>query len=399
MSPHPLTPSPAPSLPTSPGEGERGGTLRTKLERIFEMVRKELRQVFRDVRMRGVLFVAPVIQLVIFGYAVSTDVRDTSTFVVDYDGTRESRELVEAFTASGYFRVIGSSRRSSDVVRAIDRGEAVVGVVIPAGFARDLRDGAEPARVQLLLDGTNSNLATVAGGYAERILQSWAMERAPARPAPAVDLRSRAWFNPDLESRVYNVPAVMGAILVLICLLLTSLAIVREREIGTLEQLLVSPLTPGELILGKTIPFALIGLVDLALIAAVALLWFQVPFRGSLLLLLLASVLYILSALGVGLFISTISRTQQEAFMSVFLVFMPTMLLSGFMFPVSSMPSLFRWATLVNPMRHYLEIVRGIFLKGAGLGALWQQFFALFVIGLGILWLAADRFRRRAAAG
>lgn len=368
-------------------------------ERIFEMVRKELRQVFRDVRMRGVLFVAPVIQLVIFGYAVSTDVRDTSTFVVDYDGTRESRELVEAFTASGYFRVVGSSRRSSDLVRAIDHGEAVLGVVIPAGFARDLRGGGEPARVQLLLDGTNSNLATVAGGYAERIVQSWAAAYAPALPVPAVDLRTRAWFNPDLESRVYNVPAVMGAILVLICLLLTSLAIVREREIGTLEQLLVSPLTSGELILGKTIPFALIGLVDLALITGVALFWFRVPFRGSALLLVFASLLYILCALGVGLFISTISRTQQEAFMSVFLVFMPTMLLSGFMFPVSSMPALFRWLTLLNPMRHYLEIVRGIFLKGAGLGALWEQFLALSLMGVGILWLAADRFRRRAAAG
>jgi ABC-2 type transport system permease protein len=364
-------------------------------ERVFEMVRKEFRQIFRDVRMRGVLFVAPVIQLVVFGYAVSTDVRNTPTFVVDTDGTHESRELVEAFTASGYFRIVGTSRRPADLVRALDHGTAVLGLVIPAGFARDLQSG-RPARVQLLLDGTNSNVATVAKGYAERIVQSWAAQRAPIPAAPAVDLRARAWFNPDLESRVYNVPAVMGAILVLVCLLLTSLAVVREREIGTLEQLLVSPLTPGELILGKTIPFAVIGLVDLALITAVALLWFHVPFKGSALLLLLASIVYILSALGVGLFISTISRTQQEAFMAVFLVFMPTMLLSGFMFPVSSMPPLFRWLTLANPMRHYLEIVRGIFLKGAGFGALWHQFLALFLMGVGVLWLAADRFRRRA---
>jgi ABC-2 type transport system permease protein len=372
--------------------------MRAKLERIFEMVRKEFREVFRDPRLSRVLFIAPVIQLLAFGYAVSTDVRDVATFVVDNDGSRESRDLVETLTAAGYFRVVGASRRPADLVRAIDHSRAVLGVVIPAGFARDLGRGVT-ARVQLLFDGTNSNLATVAKGYAERIVQGWAVRQAPGSAPPAVDLRARAWFNPDLESRVYNVPAVVGALLILVCLLLTALAIVREREIGTLEQLLVSPLTSGELILGKTIPFALIGLVDLVLITAVALFWFHVPFRGSALLLLLASILYILSALGVGLFISTVSSTQQEAFMAVFLVFMPTMLLSGFMFPVSSMPAVFRWLTLLNPMRHYLEIVRGIFLKGAGLGALWKQFLALSLMGVGILWLAADRFRRRSAAG
>jgi ABC-2 type transport system permease protein len=366
-------------------------------ERVFEMVRKEFRQVFRDPRMRRVLFIAPVIQLVAFGYAVSTDVRDTRTFVVDGDGTRASRELVDAFTASGYFRVVGGSRRPADLVEALDHGEAVLGLVIPTGFSRDL-EGGGPARVQLLFDGTDSNTATVAQGYAERIVQSYAARHAPAQgPPPAVDLRSRAWYNPDLSSRVYNVPAVIGALLILICLLLTSLAIVREREIGTLEQLLVSPLTPGELILGKTIPFALIGLADLALITTMALLWFRIPFRGSVLLLLAASVLYIVTALGIGLFISTISRTQQEAFMAVFLIFLPTILLSGFMFPVTSMPEVFRWLTLINPMRHYLEIVRGIFLKGAGFTALWSQFLALALMSLGILWLASARFRRAAA--
>ncbi len=368
----------------------------SSLERILEMVRKEFRQIFRDARMRGVLFVAPVLQLLAFGYAVSTDVRDTATFVIDSDSSPASRELVDTFTASGYFQVVGRSRRPADLVRALDRGDALMGLVIPAGFERDLRSG-RPVKVQLLFDGTNSNVATVAQGYAGRIVQSWAARRAPQRGAPpGVDLRARAWFNPNLESRTYNVPAVIGAILTLICLVLTSLAIVREREIGTLEQLMVSPLTPGELILGKTIPFALIGLADLGLITAVALLWFHIPYKGNVPLLLLASVLYILSALGVGLFISTISRTQQEAFMSAFLFFMPTLLLSGFMFPVTSMPAVFQWLTLINPVRHYMEIVRALFLKGAGFEALWRQFLALFLMGTGILWLAADRFRRRA---
>lgn len=351
-------------------------------KRVFEMVRKEFRQIFRDPRLRGVIFVAPVIQLFAFGYAVSTDVRNVATLVVDHDRSRESRELVEAFTASGYFRVLGYADRPADIVRALDHGDAVLGIVIPPGFERG------NSRVQLLFDGTNSNLANVARGYAERIVLSQA-----DLPAPPVDLRSRAWFNPALESRDYNVPAVIGALLMLICLLLTSLAVVREREMGTLEQLLVSPLRPGELILGKSLPFALIGLVDMGLVVTVALLWFRIPFRGSPLLLVLGTVLFLFSALGLGLLISSISNTQQEAFMSAFLVFLPAILLSGFMFPVSSMPQGFQALTLLNPLRHYLEIVRALFLKGAGAEALWRQLLALLGMGIGLLWLASRRFR------
>lgn len=350
--------------------------------RVFEMVRKEFRQIFRDPRLRRVIFIAPIIQLFAFGYAVSTDVRNVATLVVDHDRSRASRELVEAFTASGYFRVLGYAERPADIVRALDHGDAVLGIVIPPGFERG------NARVQLLFDGTNSNLANVARGYAERIVLSQS-----DLPAPPVDLRSRAWFNPALESRDYNVPAVIGALLMLICLLLTSLAVVREREIGTLEQLLVSPLRPGELILGKTLPFALIGLVDLGLVVGVALLWFRIPFRGNPLLLVLGTVLFLFSALGLGLLISSISNTQQEAFMSAFLVFLPAILLSGFMFPVNSMPRGFQALTLLNPLRHYLEIVRALFLKGSGVEALWRQLLALSGMGIGLLWLAARRFR------
>lgn len=358
-------------------------------ERIFEMVRKEFKQIFRDPRLRGVIFIAPMVQLLAFGYAVSTDVRNVSTLVVDHDRTGASRELMEAFTASGYFRILGTTERPADLVRALDHGDAVVGIVIPQGFERDAVEGR--AKVQILLDGTNSNLATVARGYAERIVMSQGLK--PGVPGPLVDLCSRAWFNPALESRDYNVPAVIGALLLLICLLLTSLAVVREREIGTLEQLLVSPLQPGELILGKTLPFALIGLVDLGLVTAVALLWFRIPFRGNPLLLVLGTVLFLLSALGLGLLISSISNTQQEAFMAAFLVFLPAILLSGFLFPVSSMPRGFQALTLINPLRHYLEIVRAVFLKGAGLEALWTQLLSLLGMGVGLLWLAAGRFR------
>lgn len=363
-----------------------------RAERVFEMVRKELLQILRDRRLVRVILIAPLLQLMIFGYAVSTDVRNVPTFVVDHDHTMASRDLVQALTASGYFRLAGASARPADLVAALDRGDAMAGLVIPAGFAADLAAGR--ARAQLLLDGSDSNTATVAQSYAERIVQEFGARAGGA--ALAVDLRERAWFNPDLASRDYNVPAVIGAIILLVALLLTSLAVVREREIGTLEQLMVSPLTSGELIMGKLLPFAFISLLDFALVLALALVWFKVPFEGSFLVLMLGSVFYLLGTLGVGLLISTISKTQQEAFMTSFLVFMPLLLLSGFMFPVASMPETFQWLTLANPLRHYLEIVRGVFLKGAGLAVLWPQFLYLLGMGIGLLWFASTRFRKTA---
>lgn len=364
-----------------------------RAERVFEMVRKELLQILRDRRLVRVILIAPLLQLMLFGYAVSTDVRNVPTFVVDHDRTTASRDLVQALTASGYFRVAGASARPADLVAALDRGDAMAGLIIPAGFAADLAAGR--ARAQLLLDGSDSNTATVAQSYAERIVQEFGVRAGGA--ALAVDLRERAWFNPDLASRDYNVPAVIGAIILLVSLLLTSLAVVREREIGTLEQLMVSPLTSGELIMGKLLPFAFISLLDFALVLALALVWFKVPFAGSFFVLMLGSVLYLLGTLGVGLLISTISKTQQEAFMTSFLVFMPVLLLSGFMFPVASMPEPFQWLTLANPLRHYLEIVRGVFLKGTGLEALWPQFLILLLMGIGLLWFASTRFRKTVA--
>jgi ABC-2 type transport system permease protein len=363
------------------------------LERLGGMVRKEFRQVFRDPRMVRVIFVAPVIQLLIFGYAVSTDIRHTPMFVVDHDQTQDSRRLTDVLVASGYFQVVGRSERPQDMADALDRSDAIVGLEIPVGLSAALRDGTG-AQVQLLLDGTNANTALVAQGYAERIIGNFGAQAGGLRMVAPVDLRERAWYNPDLASRNYNVPAVIGAITMLACLLLTALAVVREREIGTLEQLRVSPLTAAEFIAGKTIPFGMIGLVDLTIVTAVALAWFDIPFRGSVLVLLVASFWYLLTALGFGLFISTISSTQQEAFMASFLFYMPTMLLSGFMFPVSCMPKVIQWLTYLNPMRHYLQVVRGVFLKGAGFGSLWPTVLILAVMGFGVLGLAVGRFRR-----
>ncbi len=371
-------------------------SIRASLLRIRALLRKELRQIFRDPKTKRIIFASPIIQLLLFGYAVNTDVHDVATFVVDHDRTAESRALVDALTAGGYFRVVGQSDRPADMGAALDRGQAVLGVQIPQGFARDLAAG-RGADVQVLVDGTNSNTGTVAQGYIGRIVQEFGLAYAAERGRKlegGVDLRTRAWYNPDLESRTYNVPAVIGALLLLMSLLLTALTVVRERELGTLEQLMVSPLTPTELILGKTIPVAIIAFVDLLIICTVAIAWFHIPLRGSIPALLLSSGVYILAALGVGLFISTISRTQQEAFMGMFLLFLPAIVLSGFMYPVRTMPQFFQWITLANPVRHFLEIVRGIFLKGLGLRDLWPQFLTITVMAAAVLFAATRRFRR-----
>lgn len=366
---------------------------------VLEMVRKERRQLLRDPRTRLIMFVAPVIQLVMFGYAVNTDIRDTATFVVDRDASVASRRLVEAFEVTGRFEVVGRSGRSSDLARALDRGDAVVAIEIPAGFAADLA-ARRPARVQILVDGTESNTATLALGYATRIVQAFALEGASGAggaPPAGIDLRTRAWYNPGLESRIYNVPAVIGIVLLLMCLLLTALAVAREREVGTLEQLMVTPLTPVELMLGKTIPVAVVGLIDLALVTTVAIFWFDVPMRGSFLALGLAAFVYILAGLGLGLLISTVSRTQQEAFMTMFLFLLPAIILAGFLYPVHTMPAFFRWLSMLDPVRHFLVIVRAIFLNGEGIPGLWPQYAILLAMAVAALAFSVIRFRRTLA--
>jgi ABC-2 type transport system permease protein len=370
-----------------------GGVNRVRLR---ELIRKELHQMLRDPRSKRLIFVAPVIQLLLFGYAVNTDVRNARTIVMDHDRTSESRELLDAFVASGYFRIVRWAARPAEIVVALDRGEALVGLEVPRGFAADLASGRQ-ARVQVLIDGTSANTANVAQGYASQIIHSFAAARQGSGPAGAIDFRARAWYNPNLESRVYNVPGVIATIVMLMGLLLTSLAVVREREIGTLEQLMVSPLSPIELILGKTLPVVLIAFIQLGMITTVALLWFDIPLRGSFLLLIVAALFYILSGLGLGLFISTVSSTQQEAFMTMFFFLMPAIILSGFMFPVENMPLVFQWVSALNPIRHFLVVVRGIFLKGAGFDVLWPQIATLAVMGATILSLAASRFRKTTA--
>ena len=372
-------------------------------ERIYRMLVKEFIQVLRDPRMKALIFVMPVVQLIMFGYAVTTDVDHIKTAVCDLDKSPQSRALIERFTASGYFTVVDNTDRPERLGELLDRGKAIIGIQINRGFADDLRSGRQAA-IQTIVDGTDSNTGTVAMDYAQRITQEFSRARSapielttlaqPTQTNP-IELRSRAWFNPDLKSRYYNVPGVIAVVVLLISLLLTAMAIVREREIGTMEQLMVTPIQPFELILGKTLPFVLISFIDVLVVTFIGINWFNVPIQGSLGLLLFGAGLYLMSTIGIGLFISTISQTQQQALMSSFFFYLPAVLLSGFMFPISNMPEPAQWLTYLNPLRYFLVIIRDIFLKGSGWEILWPQFAALALLGTALLLISSLRFKKR----
>ena len=366
------------------------------------MLVKEFIQVLRDPRMRFVVFVIPCVQTLIFGYAVSTDVRDVATAIYDLDNSSQSRDLADRFIQSGYFHL---HERVYDEARArelMDRGDVKAVLRMNHGFGERLA-GGRGAAVQLILDGTDSNTAGIVLNYAARIVGSYsaklqmdAASRAAGRQIElkGVELSSRAWYNENLESRNFFVPAIITNIVFIITMLLSSMAVVREKEIGTIEQVIVTPIGKGEFILGKTVPFVLIGFINVAIISLVAVFWFEVPLRGSILLLFGATALFLMSSLGIGLLISTVSRTQQQAMMSAFFVIFPAMLLSGFAFPIESMPPAVQWITFLNPMRFYLVIIRAIFLKGVGIEILWPQLLALIIIGVTILSCAVLRFKK-----
>jgi ABC-2 type transport system permease protein len=372
------------------------------LQRIRHMVRKELIQVLRDPRMRAIVFLIPTVQTMVIGYAVTTDVQHVPTAVYDMDNSTASRELASRFFASGYFTRTRDIDSYEVARQLIDRGTVTVVLHFDHGFNEDLRAG-RTARLQLLVDGTDSNTAGILLSYANTIAMDYSRQllvdriqrtRGAFRMPGQVDLELRAWFNENLESRNYFVPGVIALVVTLTTLLLTSMAVVREKEIGTIEQIMVTPITSLEFILGKTIPFALVGLIEAGITAAVGVWWFQVPVRGQLLVLLLATLLYLMTTLGIGLIISTVSSTQQQAMMSVFFFFFPAMLLSGFVFPVENMPVIVQWLTCLNPLRFFLVIIRGVFLKGVGVATLAPQLATLAAMGCITLSVAVRRFRK-----
>jgi ABC-2 type transport system permease protein len=370
---------------------------RASLRRLWQMIRKEFRQLRRDPRVLTMMLISPLLQLLVYGYAVTTDVRNVRTIVLDRDGTQVSRAVTDALTASGDFELTGYASRPRDLVRALDRGTALIAIDIPRGFAEALADGSR-APIQVLVDGTNANTANVASGYVALIARHAAAQwTAPAASQPAaapVAFEPRVWYNPGLEARIWYVPGTAGVIIVNLCLILTALAVVREREEGTLEQLLVTPIQPLEILIGKTLPVATIVLFDVAMVAALGALLFHVPFRGSVLAFGLSSVLFVFAGLGAGLLLSTVTQTQQQASMSMGLVMMPVNMLSGFVFPITSMPRVVQWLTLLNPLRYEIDVLRGVFLRGVGFSALWPQFLMLALMAIALLLIAARRFQQ-----
>jgi len=351
-----------------------------------------------------IVFVSPILQLVILGYAANLDVRDIPTIVCDLDNTEISRELVSKFVNSGYFTVSHYIGRIEEVDHYLDDGEASLAIVIPRGFGDKVIAGS-PAPLQILGDGSETITATTGLSYASMIVTSYsrdillqALERFKGlgvRP-PRVNPELRVWYNPALKSRNFMIPGVLALLLMVMTMMLTSLAIVKEKEVGTMEQLVVTPIKPHELIIGKLTPFVIIGLIDVILVLLVATFWFNVPVKGSAVLLFGLCMVFLMTTLGLGLFVSTISRTQQQAMMTaIFFVMLPMMYLSGFVFPIENMPKVIQLVTYVLPLRYFFVVIRGLFLKGVGIAELWDETIALFVFGIAILTLSVLKFQKK----
>jgi len=375
------------------------------MQRLRCLVRKEFLELRMNPRLFGLVVIAPILQLTMLGYAATTDVKNVPLLVADGDRSAASRELVARFEASPNFTVVGSVTTVNEIEPYLERGTASLALSIPVGYGSSLRAG-RPVKVQVVADGTDSNSTTVALGYATSLIGGYAQDlgaslatgsesAAGSGPAPGIDARIRVWFNPQLESRHFMIPGVLALVLLIVTANLAAMAILREKELGTLEQLNVTPLRRWELIVGKLLPYGLIALVDVLLVVAVAVLWFEVPLRGSFALLFAMSLLYVLSTLALGLFISTISDTQQQAMMTATFFFLtPMIYLSGFIFPIENMPAIIQPFTYLIPLRYFLVIVRGIFLKGIGLDLLWPQAAALGAWGAVVLSLAVARSRK-----
>jgi ABC-2 type transport system permease protein len=379
------------------------------MQRLRFLVWKEFLELRKDPKLFGIVVVGPIVQLTMLGYAATTDVRDVPVVVADGDRSAASREVVARFDGSRNFDVIRVVSTANDVEPYLERGDASLALSIPAGYGAAIGGGA-PVTLQVIADGSDSNSTTVALGYATSLLGSYAQDLLDARAvvvypdsdaqprAGGIEPRIRVWFNPELESRHFMIPGVLALVLLVVTANLASMAIVREKELGTLEQLNVTPLRRWELIVGKLLPYGVIAMIDVCLVVAVAVFWFEIPLRGSFLLLAAMSLLYVLCTLALGLFISTISSTQQQAMMTATFFFLtPMIYLSGFIFPIENMPPVMQAFTYLIPLRYFLVIVRGIFLKGIGLDLLWPQAAALAAWGFVVLSLAVARSRKRAA--
>lgn len=376
------------------------------MKKIIHFIKKEFIQFKRDPKMRIIIFIAPVIQLIFFGYAARFDVDIVKTAFFDQDKSVASREFIKSFESSGYFQVEKFAKNYDDVEELIDEGKIILAIIIPKDFEKKINRN-ETIQIQAIFDGSDGNTASVSAGYVAGITLDFSKQiiidysnkvGMKSTLAGSVSPEIRIWYNPEMKTRTFMVPAIVGLLLTIITLLLTSLAIVKEKEIGTLEQLHVTPIKPYQMLIGKLVPFTIIGFLVILLVVNAMYFIFNIPVRGSMLFLYFASFVYVLSSLGLGLLVSTISNTQQQAMMMViFLFLLPMIYLSGFAFPIENMPVAVQYITYLVPLRYFITIIRGVILKGAGLAELWQETLLLFSLGVIILWFASSRFKKREA--
>jgi ABC-2 type transport system permease protein len=371
---------------------------------ILEIIRKEFIQFSRDRKMFGISFVAPVIQLLILGYAATLDVKNIPTVVCDMDNSSTSRELIQSFASSGYFTIVDYLREPSKVDEQIDDGHASIAIVVPADFGHKITSG-DSAPLQVIADGSESNSAgigmsyvtLIVGRYSENIVISSLVRKGRASAIPGrVHGEIRVWFNPALKSRNFMVPSVLALLLMVMTMILTSLAIVKEKETGKMEQLVVTPIKPYQLMIGKLAPFLIIGIIDVVLVVVFTNVFFDIPVKGSFWLLMGLCMIFLMTTLGLGLFVSTISHTQQQAMLTAIFFFMlPMIFFSGFVFPIQNMPTIIQYVTYIIPLRYFFVIIRGLFLKGVGIETLWPEALALFSFGIVILSMSVLRFKKR----
>ncbi len=375
--------------------------------RIWHIILKEFIQVWRDRKLRFFLIVPPLVQLITYGYVVNFDIKHVAMAIFDESHSMESRDLIHRFQSTDWFRVKYFVQSEQELLSRIDNGDITMVVWFQWDFADKLRRG-QSGQLQVILDATDSNAALIVNRYAATVIGDYNQEQFKGRlqrqglkwqgyDINPLTLEPRAWFNANLISRYSMVPGVIAMVVLLLSLMLTALSVVREKEIGTMEQILVTPIRPLELLLGKTIPFVLISLADVVLVTLVGILWFEVPFRGHILVLLLGTICFLFNSVGLGLLISTIASTQQQAMMAGNLFLTPAILLSGLIFPIANMPQFFQYLTKLNPLMYFVTVVQGIFLKGAGVALLWPEMLSMTALGVTMLGLAVARFQRHVA--
>jgi len=374
------------------------------MKTILFFIKKEFLQFRRDPKMFAMILIAPVIQLVFLGYAANMDVEKVRTVFYDMDKTVTSRKYIESFTSSNYFQSQTNVNNYDDIISLIDKAKVIMAVIIPKDFEKKL-SRHETTQVQMIFDGSDGNTASIAAGYAQTVSTSFSASVASdlrdltgrkLAVSGSITAEPRVWYNPELKTRTFMVPGIAALLLMVITLILTSLAVVKEKEIGTLEQLIVTPIKPYQMIIGKLVPFTILGFISVFIVLAAMQLIFNIPVRGSYIFLIFCIFLYVLSTLGLGLFVSTVTKTQQQAMMiAIFGIMMPMIFLSGFTFPIENMPIIIQYITYAIPMRYIIEIIRGVILKGTGISDLWPQVLMLFFMGISILFLSSLRFRKK----